>query len=147
VEAAAAAKAQAAVWLADDPRSEIPDRLTLANVPDQIHIEQLELSAHIGVPDEERDDAQRLTVNLTLEPKRSLSDLGDELANTVDYFAVSQAVQELAAARPRRLLETLAEEIAAYILGRFPVVNVHVELRKYILPNTRYVAVRLCRSA
>jgi hypothetical protein len=27
------------------------------------------------------------------------------------------------------------------------VVNVHVELRKYILPDTKYVAVRLCRTA
>jgi dihydroneopterin aldolase len=30
-------------------------------VDDQIHIEQLEVFAHIGVPDEERSTPQRLT--------------------------------------------------------------------------------------
>lgn len=116
-------------------------------MPDQIHIEQLELSAHIGVPDDERLEAQRLTVNLTLEPRRGFSDLGDEFANTVDYFAVSRAVQHLAASHPRHLIETLAEEIATYILSHYPVSNVHVELRKYILQDTAHVAVCLCRSA
>jgi dihydroneopterin aldolase len=116
-------------------------------VADQIHIEQLELSAHIGVPEEEQAEAQRLAVTLTLEPRRGFGDVRDELANTIDYLAVSRGVQEVAAARPRRLIETLAEEIAAYILSRYPVAQVQVELRKFILPDTAHVAVRLWRSA
>lgn len=115
-------------------------------MPDTIHIAQLELSAHIGVPDEERAAPQRLTVNLALEPARDFSDLGDDIAKTVDYFAVSRAVQALAAERPRRLIETLAEEIAALVLTRFAVAAVEIELRKYILPDTAFVAVRLRRE-
>jgi len=42
-------------------------------VADQIHLEQLELSAHIGVPEEEQAEAQRLAVTLTLEPRRGFS--------------------------------------------------------------------------
>jgi len=113
---------------------------------DAIHIEALELSAHIGVPEEERARAQRLTATLVLEPKRGFGDLGDEIANTVDYFAVCEAVRKLAAARPRRLIETLAEEIAQLVLTQFRVSAVEVEIRKYILPDTRYVAVRLRRE-
>src|SRR5690606_16113141 len=110
-------------------------------------IEGLELSVHIGVPDEEREHTQRLTVNLTLEPRRDFRGLEDAIENTVDYFALSKAVQALARERPRKLIETLAEEIAGLVLARFAVRTVQVELRKYILPDTAFVAVRLSRTA
>jgi 7,8-dihydroneopterin aldolase/epimerase/oxygenase len=114
---------------------------------DHIHIERLELTAQIGVPDAERAAPQRLTVSLTLEPARGFAALGDDLAKTVDYFAVCEAVKALAAARPRKLIETLAEEIAALVLARFAVRAVEVELRKFILPDTAHVAVRVQRAA
>jgi 7,8-dihydroneopterin aldolase/epimerase/oxygenase len=116
-------------------------------VPDTIHIADLELSARIGVPDEERAATQRLTASLTLEPVRDFRALGDDLARTVDYFAVCEAVKALAAARPRRLIETLAEDIATYLLERFPLTAVEVDLRKYILPDTEYVGVRIRRTS
>jgi dihydroneopterin aldolase len=115
-------------------------------VADTIHLAQLELSAHIGVPATERATPQRLTVSLTLEPAGGLRDLSDDLQRTVDYFAVAQLVKALAASRPRRLIETLAEEIAGNLLEHFPLTAVEVELRKYILPDTAYVAVRLRRT-
>ena len=114
---------------------------------DTIHIAELELSVHIGVPEEERVAPQRLTVNLTLQPRRDFRALEDAIENTVDYFTLSRAVQALARERPRKLIETLAEEIAMLILERFAVRAVEVELRKYILPDTAYVAVRLSRAA
>lgn len=115
-------------------------------MPDLIHVAQLALTTHIGVPEAERAAPQRLTVSLTLEPGHDFRQLEDELGRTVDYFAVCEAVKTLAAGRSRRLIETLAEEIAAHLLERFPLVAVEVELRKYILPETEYVAVRLRRK-
>jgi phosphoglycolate phosphatase/dihydroneopterin aldolase len=107
-----------------------------------IHIEQLELSTHIGVPDDERANAQRLTANVTFEPLFGLDGAGDEIANTVDYFQVARALQTLASSRPRKLIETLAAEIAELLLAQFDIRMVEVELRKYILPDTAWVAVR-----
>ena len=115
-------------------------------MPDTIHIARLELSSRIGVPDEERAHPQRLTVSLTLSCARRFSDLSDDIARTVDYFEICQAVQALAAERPRKLIETLAEEIAALILSRFAVTAVDVDLRKYILPETEYVSVHVRRE-
>ena len=115
-------------------------------MPDRILIDSLELSSFIGVPDEERATAQRRTVNLVLEPIRGFSDLGDALENTVDYFRVCEEVKALSLARPRRLLETLAEDIATLILARFALRAIEVELRKYILPDTAFVAVALRRE-
>jgi dihydroneopterin aldolase len=113
---------------------------------DRIVIKRLELQAHIGVPDEERERLQRLTASLVLEPLRDFRALDDRLENTVDYFQVGEAVKALALARPRRLIETLGEEIAAALLARFPLRSVEIELRKYILPDTAYVAVQLQRE-
>ncbi|MES2572750.1 MAG: dihydroneopterin aldolase [Verrucomicrobiota bacterium] len=113
---------------------------------DRIHIEALELSTRIGVPEEERATPQRLTVNLTLEPLRDFSGLADRIENTVNYFEVARAVQALARARPRQLIETLAGEIATFLLNGFALRAVEIELRKYILPDTAYVAVRMRRE-
>jgi len=112
---------------------------------DTIVIEALELSAHIGVPDAERASPQRLTVTLVMEMANDFRDLDDDIAKTVDYFAVSQRVKALAAARPRKLIETLAEAIATLVLAEFAVAAVEVELRKFILPDTAHVAVRVRR--
>ena len=114
-------------------------------MPDQIHIEALEVRCLIGVPEEERAALQRLTVTLTLEPNTDFRALDDRIEATVDYAAVCEAVKALAAARPRRLVETLAEEIAAELLGRFPIRQVAVEVRKFILPETDHVAIRITR--
>jgi 7,8-dihydroneopterin aldolase/epimerase/oxygenase len=113
---------------------------------DAIVVSNLELSAHVGVPDFEREHPQRLTLNLTVFPKRGFHNLGDDLDHTVDYFALTRRIKKLAAERPRKLIETLVEEIAACILGEFAVAAVDLELRKYILPDTEFVAVRVMRT-
>ncbi len=115
-------------------------------MPDTILIDRLELSAHVGVPDEERAVAQRLTVSLRLEVARDFRELDDDISRTVDYFAVCGAIETLAAERPRRLIETLAEEIATAVLRYFAVTAVEVELRKFILPDTAFVGVRIRRE-
>jgi len=114
-------------------------------MPDLIHIEALEIQSCIGVPDEERTTPQRLTVTLTLEPARDFRALEDRIEATIDYAAVCETVKALAAARPRRLVETLAEEIAAELLARFPLRRLTVEVRKFILPETKHVAIRIER--
>ena len=113
---------------------------------DEICIDQLELSAHIGVSDGERAEAQRLTVSLVLEPRRGFDALGDDIANAVDYFAVCEVVRQLAAAHPRRLIETLASEIAEMLLACYPLAAVEVEVRKYILQDAQFVSARLRRG-
>jgi phosphoglycolate phosphatase/dihydroneopterin aldolase len=70
----------------------------------------------------------------------------DDITATIDYFQVAGAVQELALASSRQLVETLASDIAALVLNRFAAEAVEVELRKYILPETAFVAVRMRRE-
>ena len=81
-----------------------------------------------------------------LEPIRDFRALEERIENTVDYFVVSNFVKALSALRPRRLLETLAEEITTELLACFPLQAVEIELRKFILPDTAFVAIQLRRE-
>ncbi len=114
---------------------------------DSIVIEQLEITAHLGVPEEERAQPQRLTASLRLVPQNDFRDLQDRLANSVDYALVCRTVARVAGAKPRRLLETLAEEIAERLLAEFSLARVEVDLRKFILKETNFVAVKITRDA
>ncbi|MDR1190379.1 MAG: dihydroneopterin aldolase [Verrucomicrobiales bacterium] len=117
-------------------------------MPDRIHINRLTVSARVGVSDAERARPQRLEISLTFPvPTVSAAAAGDDLSLTVDYFAVGETVKRVAAARPRKLLETLAEEIAAAVLAEFTVSAVTLEVRKFILPETNFVSLVIERRA
>lgn len=114
---------------------------------DRIKVKQLRVTAWIGVPDEERRRAQALEVDLDLVPREGWgNDLGDDVAKTVDYHAVSERVRDLACGRPRRLIETLAQDIAAELLRAFPVREVEVTVRKFVLADAGSVEVVLRRD-
>ncbi len=113
---------------------------------DEIRIEELELMARIGVPDEERAQPQRLTVSVILQPRAGFRALQDDLRRTVDYAAVCAELEAFVSGRTDKLLETLADAMATYLLRRFELARVELEIRKFILPQTRYVAVRVARQ-
>src|SRR3954465_6744412 len=115
-------------------------------IPDRIRIEQLELSVRVGLLEDERAQPQRLTVTLLIELPRRCDALDDDIAKTIDYFAVCQAVHALCQRSARKLLETLAEEIATGLLLQFPIRAIDIQLCKYILPDTGFVAVEIRRE-
>lgn len=113
---------------------------------DVIHVAELELRVRIGVSEEERAAAQRLTASLTLWPAIPFGDLRDEIENAVNYAQVVQEVQALAAQRVDRLIETLAEAMAQHLLAIFPITRVRVELRKFVLAEAKYAAFIISRD-
>jgi FolB domain-containing protein len=113
---------------------------------DQILISDLQLSCHIGVPDDERAQSQDLLVSVTLFPESSPEPLEDDIARTVDYYAVSLRLDAIAREKSRKLIETLAEDFATRIMTEFAVSAVTIEIKKFILPNTRYVGVLISRE-
>ncbi|PZR76487.1 MAG: dihydroneopterin aldolase [Chthoniobacterales bacterium] len=115
-------------------------------VDDQIHIEQLEVFTHIGVPEEERGAPQRLTFNITLWPNDEFGNLGDQITRTVDYAAVCQETKRFVQQRSDKLIETLADSVARHLLDVFPIERITIELRKFILPEVQYVSVTVTRE-
>lgn len=115
--------------------------------PDRIHIEQLEVSAHIGVSEEERAAAQRLSVSISYWPHHDQRDIGDRIENSVDYQVIAEAARNFISGRALNLIETLADQLAAHLLKTFPVQKVTVEVRKYPLPDAKFVSVTVTRTA
>ena len=113
---------------------------------DTIEIRRLRVLTHIGVPEAERALAQPLFITLRLTPNHGFEGLADEISRTLDYAVVARQIETLAAARPRRLIETLALEIADFLLTEHPLGRVAVSIEKPILPNCECVAVHLERS-
>jgi dihydroneopterin aldolase len=113
-------------------------------VIDRVHIEQLEVHGRVGVPDSERAKRQRLSLNVTLWPK--IAELHDDIENTVNYSAVAERVKAFVGQHDYKLIETLAEETAAYLLTQFNLRKVEVEVRKFVLPDANYVSVTAVRE-
>jgi len=113
--------------------------------PDTVKIRGLELPTFIGVPNEERAEQQVLKVNIDMIPEVSFSALADEIEGGVDYYQVSLRLKEEALKKPRKLIETLAEDLASVVINEFSVANVRVEIEKFILADTQYVGVEIER--
>lgn len=112
----------------------------------QIEIRRLKVSCHIGVPEEERALPQQLRVTVKLSSATPFEAMSDEISRTLDYAALASAIQDLASARPRRLIETLAVDVADLVLESPVVTSVEVTVEKHILPDTECVAVHLRRE-
>lgn len=87
---------------------------------DSVFIEGMRLSAHIGVTAEERDMPQVLRFDLELRCDLRRAGESDEVADTLDYGAVYQQVVDVVESTRCKLLEHLAEKIAATLLGTIP---------------------------
>jgi len=113
---------------------------------DKIIISDLDVEARVGVAEAERAQPQRLLITVELERDLRQAGRADDLLATADYVTVARLVIEITAAKPRNLLEALAEELTQAILARKLADTVTVEVRKFSLPKTRFVAVRLTRN-
>ncbi len=107
----------------------------------KITIADLEVFYCVGVTDEERAQPQRLLLNLELFFDFSAAAATDRLAKTIDYFAVSQRLLEFGDNRSWRLIEKTAANIASMILAEFKPAGVSVEIKKFAVPQARYVSV------
>lgn len=97
---------------------------------DWVLIDGLEAEAIIGVFDWERQIRQRLVIDLEVAADLRAAADSDRLEQALDYAALSRAVLEFAANSRYRLLEALAEELAALILRDFAVRRVRLKIAK-----------------
>ncbi len=89
---------------------------------DQIIIRGLRGLGHHGVLEHERRDGQEFSVDVVLDVQTSTAALSDDLADTVDYGLVAQAVHDVIVGEPVDLVETLAQRVADACLA-FPGVS------------------------
>ena len=113
---------------------------------DAITISDLEVRYHVGVPDAERAQPQRLLLSVELEHDFAQAAATDDLAQTINYYAVSRRLIEFGAGRSWKLIETLAVQIAELLLAEFKPARVRVQVKKFIIPEAQFVAVTVERG-
>ncbi len=113
---------------------------------DTITVADLEVYYRVGVPDAERSRPQRLLVTVCMRHDMTAAAADDDLERTIDYAAVSRRLRTLGEGREWRLIETLAVEIAGMMCREFGARRAGVEVKKFILPEARYVSVRAERG-
>jgi 7,8-dihydroneopterin aldolase/epimerase/oxygenase len=114
---------------------------------DTITIHELEIFFCVGVSDVERAKPQRLLLTLDISQDVGVAADKDDLRWTIDYGAVCRRLVEYGQGRSWHLIETLAVDIADVLRYEFGAVAVTVEVKKFVLPQTGYVSVRVSRPA
>jgi dihydroneopterin aldolase len=112
-----------------------------------IKIKDLTVQYHVGVPDTERAKPQRLLVSVEMKGNFGKACETDELSATIDYGAVSRRLQVFGEGRSWKLIEKLAADIGQMILEEFGAAGVEVEVKKFIIPQAKYVSVKMARPA
>ena len=112
-----------------------------------VFVRDLVISCCIGVHRHERTAEQRIRVNLDLAVRED-RDLNDSLDNVVCYEKMTCGVREIVSGRHIKLVETLAEDIAALCLQDWRVFSVRVRVEKLdVFPDAASVGVEIERFA
>lgn len=90
---------------------------------DKIFMNQMAFYGYHGVFSEENRLGQRFLVDLTLEADLRPASSSDDINKTVDYGKVYNLVSEIVEGEAKKLVETVAEQIASEILRSFPMIE------------------------
>lgn len=112
----------------------------------KISIVDLEVFYRVGVPDAERAQPQRLLLTIEMEADFSAAAKSDSITDTIDYFEVTQRLLKLGDDKSWKLLEKLASDIADAVLAEFKPRSVSVDVRKFVIPQARFVSVSLSKQ-
>jgi len=98
---------------------------------DAITLHRMRFHSRHGVLPEEAVRGQDFEVTVRLELPLAAAGQSDDLVRTIDYRAVHEVVRGVMAGPPRKLIEALAEGVAAGLLREFPAVEaVEAEVTK-----------------
>lgn len=112
----------------------------------KISIVDLEVFYCVGVSDEERAQPQRLLLTVDMGFDFTSAAMSDRLERTIDYHAVAQMLLKHGEGRSWKLLERLVSNLCDIILADYKAQSVSVVVKKFIIPEARYVSVQLAKS-
>jgi len=115
---------------------------------DKVFIEALEIDCVIGIYDWERSIRQPVQLDVEMDFDNRVPAASDDIADTLDYKAVSKRLIQFVSDSSYGLVETLAENCARIILEEFGVRHVRLKLSKPgAVRGARAVGVLIERSA
>jgi dihydroneopterin aldolase len=105
-------------------------RQRVTSMADRITLTGLRVRGHHGVLPDERRDGQDFVVDVLLHLDLRAAGASDDLARTVHYGELAQALAAVVAGEPVDLLETLAQRLAEVCLADTRVERVEVTVHK-----------------
>jgi FolB domain-containing protein len=111
-----------------------------------ITIVDLEVFYRVGISEEERAKPQRLLLTLDIKFDFSSAAVSGRIGRTIDYYEVAQRLLKLGETRSWRLIESVATDVAGKILSEFHPESVTIEVKKFSVPEARYVSVSLTKQ-
>jgi dihydroneopterin aldolase len=113
---------------------------------DAIVIRDLRVEALVGIHRRERHVLQTVSIDLEIGVPGTAVFVSDKVTDTIDYEQVALRIRALAASGHFRLVETLADRIAALLVNEFGAPWAKVSVAKVgILANAKYVGVTIER--
>lgn len=103
---------------------------------DRIDLVGLEVFAHHGVFTEERENGQLFVIDVCVSVDLAVAAAGDELARTVHYGELAEAIVSAVQRDPVDLIETVAERAAQVALGFAGVQATRITVHKPNAPIT-----------
>ena len=97
---------------------------------DIVYIRELEIQTVIGIYDWEREIRQTVSLDLDMATDIRAAAQTEDIANTLDYKAVSKRLIAFIEAAEFQLIETLAEHVAGIVLSEFPVTWLRLRVGK-----------------
>mgnify|MGYP000244683485 FL=1 len=97
---------------------------------DIIYIRDLKIDTVIGVFDWERQITQTISFDIDMATDIRKAAASDDLADTLDYKAVSKRLIDYVGESDFQLVETLAERVCEIIINEFQVPWVRLRLNK-----------------
>jgi dihydroneopterin aldolase len=114
---------------------------------DAILMRDLRVEASIGIYKRERYVRQTLSIDLDIGLPGTAVFSSDKVADTIDYAQVALRVRDLAASGHFRLVETVAERVAALLMNDMGAPWCKVSVAKLgILANAKFVGVTIERG-
>ena len=113
---------------------------------DTLTIHGLTARCRLGVTDEEQANPQEIRIDLELAIDAAKTAQRDDVNEAVDYARLVTVVKELVEGHAYRLMETMAEDIAALIIQEFPTPEVEVKVTKRALPGIESAMVEITRN-
>jgi dihydroneopterin aldolase len=101
---------------------------------DCVFVRGLEFEGNHGYSAAERRGTRRFRVNLELRVPLDAAAASDRIADTIDYWKVSEIVVSLGTKATFKLLEALAGAIATEVQKTYPRAAISVEIEKLAPP-------------
>ncbi|MEE9452547.1 MAG: dihydroneopterin aldolase [Gammaproteobacteria bacterium] len=114
---------------------------------DIIHIRQLQLTLTLGIHAWEQKIKRKVFFDLDLGTDIAAGAQSDDIGNTLNYEVLNQRLQQHLTENTFQLIETLAQNVADFILKEFPVPWLRLTVTKpHPIKNVASTAVTIERK-